>query len=367
VSRASALVVLRTATLLALAASAALAIEYRSGDFAFCGAESGCAALRRTGFAYLWGAGATLPEVGLAGLSVVFALTLTRAKLWAARFSLVGAIVALGLLAAQAFVVKRFCWLCVTTDLSALLAGVASLRLLGARAEEALRDPLEPWAWGALAALAVSAPALWPQLRPVPPVPGPIRAYYQQGKINVVEFADFQCPYCRNLHQRLKPLLAPYAGRVHFVRLNMPLESHEHARDAALAALCAEPSGKADALADFLFTTEDLSVAAITRAATELGLERAAFERCLSAPATSARLASEMQTVHDAGLLGLPTTYVGGRRLIGAQSDDTFRAALERAARADDESGVPGWAYLLVVAAAFAAVLRLGYRPTAQA
>jgi predicted DsbA family dithiol-disulfide isomerase len=366
VSRASALVVLRIATLIAVAASAALAVEYRSGDFAFCGAESGCAFLRRTGFAYLWGAGITLPEVGLAGLSVVFALSLTQAVKWAARLAIAGALVALGLLAVQAFVVQRFCWLCATTDVCALLAGVAALPLLGERGDASRRDPLAPWAWGALCALAVAAPALWPELRPVPPVPGSIRAYYKPGKVNVVEFADFQCPFCRNLHQRLKPLLAPYGDRVNFVRLNMPLESHEHARDAALAALCAEPSGKADALADFLFTTEDLSVAAIGRAAAELGLEPAAFERCLAAPATSERLAREMKAVHEAGLQGLPTTYVGGRRLIGAQSDDTFRAALERAARGEDETGVPGWAYLLVVLASLLAIVRLGYRPTAD-
>lgn len=365
VSRASALVVLRIATLFGLAASAALTIEYRSGDFAFCGAESGCAFLRRTDFAYLWGIGATLPEVGLAGLTVVFTLTLMRATNWAALLSIVGGVIALGLLGAQAFIVKRFCWLCVTTDVSALVAGVAALVWLRAPAASARPSALVSWAWACLAAVAVTAPVLWPRLRPVPPVPGSVRAYYQPGKINVVEFADFQCPFCRNLHVRLKPLLAAYGKRVHFVRLNMPLDSHEYARDAALAALCAEPSGKAEAMADFLFTTEDLSVAAISRAAGELGIDPQQFERCLAAPATSERLTREIRAVHEAGLQGLPTTYVGGRLLVGAQSDDAFRAALERASRGDDETGVPGWAYLLVVAAAVLTILRLGYRPTA--
>ena len=116
-------------------------------------------------------------------------------------------------------------------------------------------------------------------------------------------------------------------------------------------------------LADFLFTTDDLSVPAIQRRAAELGIDPAAFDSCRAAPETKARLEAEMKAVADAGLEGLPTTYVGGKRLVGAQSDDSFKAALERAARAEDETGVPGWAYLLVVLASILTVLRLGYRP----
>lgn len=346
-------------------------VDYRSADLAFCSAESGCAALRRSEVAYLWGVGiklgvrVTLPDLGLLSFAALYALTLTRFVHIAARLAVAGGLIALALLGTQAFIVQRFCWLCVTVDLSALVAGVAALKLLKADSDAAPAPALGlvPWAWAALAAIAVTAPALWPQVRPLPPLPASIRSYYRPDKINVVEFADFQCPYCRNLHSRLKALLAPYGERVHFARLNMPLESHEHARDAALAALCAEPSGKADLLADFLFTTDDLSVPAIQRRAAELGIDPAAFDSCRAAPETKARLEAEMKAVADAGLEGLPTTYVGGKRLVGAQSDDSFKAALERAARAEDETGVPGWAYLLVVLASILTVLRLGYRP----
>lgn len=362
---------LRIATLIALAACAALVVDYRSADLAFCSAESGCAALRRSEVAYLWGLGiklglrVTLPDLGLASFAALYALTLTRFVHIAARMALAGGVIALALLGRQAFVEQRFCWLCVTTDLSALVAGVAALKLLRAdsNASPAPALGLLPWAWGALAAIAVTAPALWPQVRPLPPLPPSIRSYYRPDKINVVEFADFQCPHCRNLHPRLHALLKPYGERIHFARLNMPLESHEYARDAALAALCAEPSGKADELADFLFTTDDLSVPAIRRKASELGIDPGAFDRCRAAPATEERLKAEMKAVYDAGLEGLPTTYVGGKRLVGAQSDDSFKAALERAARAEDETGVPGWAYALVVLASILTVLRLGYRP----
>jgi predicted DsbA family dithiol-disulfide isomerase len=352
--------------LLALAATAALAIEYRSIDSAFCGAESGCAALRRTPLAYLWGIGMTLPEVGLLGLTSIYALTLTKQRRLAAGLAVAAGLAGLGFIVAQAFVLHAFCWLCLTVDFASLGAAGAGLALLLGRANLDAKTPLASWTWPALSALAILSPALWPSVRPTPPVPEVIRSYYKPGKINVVEFADFQCPFCRNLHQRLKALLKARGERVNFVRLNMPLDSHVHARDAALAVLCAEDSGKSEAMADFLFSTEDLAFPAIRQAAQELGLDPVAFERCLAAPATAARLAHEIEIVHKAGLEGLPTTYVGGRRIVGAQSDDTFEAAIERAASGEDERGVPGWAYVAVVIALLAAILRFGYQSGAE-
>src|SRR4029079_3949079 len=119
-------------------------------------------------------------------------------------------------------------------------------------------EPLRIWAWLALSLLAVAAPALWAEAKPRPPVPPRGAELYQSGKINVVEFADFECPFCRMLHSRLQAIIASYAGQVNFVRLNMPLERHEHARDAARAAICAEDQKRGDAIAEKLFTAEDL-------------------------------------------------------------------------------------------------------------
>jgi hypothetical protein len=73
-------------------------------------------------------------------------------------------------------------------------------------------------------------------------------------------------------------------------------------------------------------------------------------------------LESEMSILRAVGFQGLPTTYIGGRRIIGAQSDDTFSDALERASRAQDERGVPAWAYVLGLLALAAAVVRFGLK-----
>lgn len=367
-SRILALVLLRAALLPALAASAALTVEYRMRDASFCGPESACSALSRTDVAHLWGLGVTLPEAGLLAWAIVFALSLSRGAAWAARLAVLGGAGGAALLAVQAFVVGQFCWLCVVVDVAGVVAGVAGVAWL--RASERLEAPrrsLAPWAWGALGVLAVAAPLIWPFVKPTAPLPPAIREYYRSGKINVIEFADFQCPYCRVLHGTLKELLAPYGERVHFVRLNMPLPRHEQARDAALAAICAEPSGKADALVEFLFTTQDLSVPSIMREAARLGIPRPAFQACLASPAAAQRLDRESQILRELGFQGLPTTYVGTRRILGAQSAETFQDALERAAQGGDEPGVPGWAYLLIVGAAAASVVRFGVRPAERA
>jgi len=364
VTRAHALIALRILSLLGLSASAALAVEYRSLDPSFCGAESGCGALQRTDLAHLFGLGLTLPDLGLLGLATVFALSLTRRTAWAAVLALVGGAIALALLVAQTFVFGQFCWLCVVTDTTAVGAAIAGgLWLRKARALPAEREPLARWSWAGLGALALVAPPVWPLVKPVPPAPPELRSYYRSDKINVIEFADFQCPHCRRLHGRLKALLEPYGDRVHFVRLNMPLRSHPHARGAALAAICAETSGKADALADFLFSTVDLSKENITRKAVELGIERGTFERCLEAPETEARLERESRILRDIGFQGLPTTYVGDQRIVGAQSDEVFREALKTAASGASERGVPWWAYLAIVGLVTSALVRSGLQP----
>lgn len=362
-----ALLALRVCCLVAIAASAALTVEYRSADASFCTPGSGCSILRRTGLAHLWGLGLTLPELGLVAFSLLYGLTLTRHVAVAATLSVVGGLAGLALIAVQQFQVQVFCWLCLIVDLAAIGGAASAVVYLRARrgASEPPRvdDLLRPAAWVGLAALAVAAPALWPTVKPAPPVPAGVRAFYVPGKINVVEFADFECPFCRHLHRQLKAQLAPYGDRVNFVRLNMPLDRHPHARGAALAVICAEPSGKADALADFLFTSEALDSATIRAEAGRLGIDLGEFDRCLRADSTRQRLEREQRILHDAGFEGLPTTYIGERRIVGAQSPEVFQDALDRAAEATRDPGVPPWAYLLVVLAIATLIVHTG-RPS---
>ena len=360
-TRAHALLTLRGALCVGLAASSALAVDYRSAGSAFCGPQSGCAALRQTDLAYLWGIGMTLPELGLLGLGVAFALTLFRDATWGARLSVLGGAVGLGLLALQAVALETYCWLCVTTDVASVVAGAFGLVALKQPRSVDDRAPLGFTAWLSLLLLAIVAPALWPRLKPAPAVPAELVGFYRPGKINVIEFADFECPFCRALHSQLSAMYEPYGDRVHVVRLNVPLDRHPNAMRAALAAVCSEPSGKSTELVEFLFKSEDLSQAAIEKHAASLGIDTTAFRKCLESPAARARVKREKALLSAIGFEGLPTTYVGSTRIVGAQPREVFKDALALAAENGGERGVPAWAYSLIVLALAAAVVRMGW------
>jgi uncharacterized membrane protein len=358
------LVVLRVSALVALTASAALLSDYIADAPSFCSAASGCGLVRRSALSHLdLGGGKLLPLplLGVAGFAVLFLASLLsrRATLVAAG---VGGVIAAYLLYVQAFVLHTFCWLCVTTDVSALLAAAAAFNLPRSVWDEHDAQRLRPWAWWAFGALALAAPLVWPRVKLAPPVPAAVHAYYAPGKINVVEFADFECPACRRFHGILKPELAKYGSRVHFVRLNKPLDMHPHAKDAARASVCAAAQGKVEPMADALFEAQDLSPGGIDAAAAGVGLDRASFERCMVDPATNAQVEKESSLLVPPELEGLPTTYIGGRRLLGVQSAETVADALERGARGEGMSGISAYVYLPLVALAVLLVLRFGLR-----
>ena len=97
--------------------------------------------------------------------------------------------------------------------------------------------------------------------------------YYRPGKINVVEFADFECPACRRFSGILKDALASCGDRVHFVRLNKPLDMHPYAPDLARAYVCGQAQKVVEPMADALFATQDMTPAGIDKLAQTLGLD----------------------------------------------------------------------------------------------
>jgi len=345
------IVTLRVLALVALGASAALFVDYTTPEPTFCGAGSGCAAVRGSGLGYLVVGQVPIPVplFGLLGFSFLLGISLiSRPELrrrWVLNAGVLGALAAIVLLLVQALSIGVFCTLCVVVDVAAILAGIAAFLYSRAFAEtgeseQDRRRDLRGWAWAALGLLCVAAAFTWPLVRPPPPVPQAVRALYVASKINVVEFADFECPFCRELHFRLKPLLEPYGDRLHFVRLNLPLDSHPHARGAARAYVCADAQKKTDAMADALFAAENLEPAANRQLAVSLGLDMTRFDACMADAGTDRRIDAEAKILKDNDFQGLPTTFIGARQIVGALPDESFRAALERASRAETNAGL---------------------------
>ena len=358
------LTLVRVAALVALATSAALLSDYVAGTPSFCSAASGCGIVRQSQYSHVTlgdGHFIPLPAFGVAGFAALFAATFLSRSLTMVAAAM-GGLTALWLLWIQATVVQHFCWLCVTTDVSAVAAAAAALSLQSSMWEHELTARLRAWAWWALAALSLAAPLAWPQLKASPPLPSAVLSLYQQSKINVVEFADFECPACRRFSGILKEALVPYGERVRFVRLNKPLEMHEYARDAARAYVCAQAQQRGEPMADALFATPDLKPAAVDKLAEAVGLDSKLFDACLLDPTTNARVDHEAGMLVPPELEGLPTTYIGGKRLLGVQSPETVADALERAARGESASGLSGYVYLPMVALCGLLILRFGLR-----
>jgi protein-disulfide isomerase/uncharacterized membrane protein len=337
----------------ALGASASLYVHYLDpADSDFCGLQSGCEAIRQSGLSYFLGSKyVSLPLFGLVAFSALLGLSARVgrgagaggsgiASLWRrpelALFAAsgLGAVLGLGLIAYQALALEAFCWLCLVVDSGAIVAGAAAFGLARSRlrSSEPPAGVLRLPALLAFAAAVVLAPMAWHAIKPPPKVPPAIEALYQPGKINVIEFADFECPFCRRLHALLDPLVDEAGERVHFQRLQRPLSQHVYAEHAARAALCAEAQGRGEPMADRLFA-EKLDHEKIAAIAEQLRLDPGAFDACMGSEQTTRELERHVALLPDEDFVGLPTLYVGNQRFIGLPSPAALRDAFARAAR----------------------------------
>jgi protein-disulfide isomerase len=148
--------------------------------------------------------------------------------------------------------------------------------------------------------------------------------------IELIEFSDFQCPYCLRAHPTLKQVLSTYGDRIHFVYRNYPLPSHPNARPAAEAAQCAAEQGQFWAYHDRLFADPNkLSDNDLKASAAALGMDAARFNACFDSHKYRARVEADTQAGNDAGVNGTPAFFINGRMLSGAQPFDEFKRVID--------------------------------------
>jgi len=146
------------------------------------------------------------------------------------------------------------------------------------------------------------------------------------ARITIVEFSDFQCPYCQRAVSTMNQVLEKYPADVRLVYRHLPLESiHPHARGAAEAAVCADKQGKFWAYHDKLFeNNRALAPADLQRYAGEVGLDPKLFEACLAEQPTKAKVDGDLGAARGAGISGTPAFVVNGKLLSGAQPAQSF-------------------------------------------
>ena len=174
--------------------------------------------------------------------------------------------------------------------------------------------------------VALEAPRLSVALAPSNPSLGSASA-----PVTLVEFSDYQCPYCQRVEPTLKRLRAAYGDKLRIVWKDFPLtQIHPQAFKAGEAAHCAGDQGKYWELHDVLFNKQqELQPDDLKRHAIELGLDVTAFNQCLD---TSKHAERVRDGVSEGGALGVnstPTIFINGRRLSGAQPYEVFAAVID--------------------------------------
>lgn len=147
------------------------------------------------------------------------------------------------------------------------------------------------------------------------PAKGPANA-----PVTIVEFADFQCPYCVRIKPALDQVLETYGDRVRLVYRQFPLTAiHENAERAAEASLCAQDQGKFWEMHDAMFANQHLLEADQLKAtAASLGMNAEQFDECLDSGQYKDAVAADAEAGNAAGVSGTPALFVNGRFLNGA-------------------------------------------------
>lgn len=145
--------------------------------------------------------------------------------------------------------------------------------------------------------------------------------------ITIVEFSDFQCPYCGRAHPMLQRALAAGVGKVKLIFKHYPLPGHPRALPAAKAAEAARLQGKFWEMHDMLFEHQDrLEDGDLSGYAQSLGLDVAKFEADLASDLVAGRIDANRAEGHKAGVDSTPSIYVNGRKF--RESPRTLEAYL---------------------------------------
>ena len=149
--------------------------------------------------------------------------------------------------------------------------------------------------------------------------------------ITIVEYSDFQCPFCERVEPTLDKILQDYAGKVKLYYKHFPLtQGHQYAQKAAEASECAADQGKFWEYHDKLFENQGaLDTNSLKRYATDLGLDAAKFNACLDNGDKTNQVNTELQEGISNGVQGTPAFLINGQLLSGAQPYANFKQIID--------------------------------------
>ena len=151
----------------------------------------------------------------------------------------------------------------------------------------------------------------------------------KNAPITIIEFSDYECPFCKRAEQSVQQVLSAYGDKLRFVYRDFPLEIHAHARPASEAAHCAQAQGKFWEYHAKLLASSDLSDEKLKSLADEVGLDRAKFDECVVKQQFKADVDKDAAAGAEVGVTGTPAFFINGRMLSGAQSFEKFKEVID--------------------------------------
>lgn len=157
------------------------------------------------------------------------------------------------------------------------------------------------------------------------PAKGPADA-----KVTIIEFSDYQCPYCSRGEATMKQIEEAYGSDVRIVFRDFPLSFHENAQKSAEAAQCANEQGKYWEYHDKLFANQNaLDTASLKSYAVELGLDTQKFNSCVDTSKYAEEVKKDINDGKAAGVQGTPAFFINGRLVSGAQPFANFKKIID--------------------------------------
>ncbi|MBF0260201.1 MAG: DsbA family protein [Magnetococcales bacterium] len=151
-----------------------------------------------------------------------------------------------------------------------------------------------------------------------------------KAPVTIIEFSDFECPYCRRAQATLKKVTEAYGDKVRMVFRHYPLPFHAKAPKASEAAQCAADQGKFWPMHDVLFEDKaGLDPADLKKTAKTIGLDMAAFDKCFDSGKHGARITADLTDGKKLGVTGTPTFFINGVRVVGAQPFEKFKSVID--------------------------------------
>jgi protein-disulfide isomerase len=159
----------------------------------------------------------------------------------------------------------------------------------------------------------------------------PVRGGGAGAPVTIVEFSDFQCPYCSKAEGVVDEVMKKYGDKVRLVYRDYPLSFHPNAENAAMASECAQEQGKYWEMHKAMFANQAKLLATdLVETAGTLGMDKDKFKACLDTGKFRTEVQKDFQDGQKAGVSGTPTFFINGVMIVGARDVASFTEIIDR-------------------------------------